>query len=75
MDVLEQAVSASDYVAGDRFSAADLMLAHQIGFGLMFKSIDQRPAFTRYWSRISARPAHVRASQMDDALLGRVGGG
>jgi glutathione S-transferase len=75
MDVLEQAVSASDYMAGDRFTAADLMLAHQIGFGLMFKSIDQRPAFTRYWSRISARPAHVRASQMDDALLGRVGGG
>jgi glutathione S-transferase len=75
MDVLEQAVSASEYVAGDRFSAADLMLGHQIGFGLMFKSMDPRPAFTRYWSRISARPAHVRASQMDDALLGRVGGG
>jgi hypothetical protein len=41
----------------------------------MFKSIEPRPAFTRYWSRISARPAHVRASQMDDALLGMVGGG
>ncbi|MHB8285927.1 MAG: glutathione S-transferase family protein [Caulobacteraceae bacterium] len=75
MDVLEQAVSAGDYVAGDRFSAADVALGHQIGFGLMFKSIEPRPAFKEYWRRISARPAYVRASQMDDALLGQVGGG
>jgi glutathione S-transferase len=75
MDVLEQAVSAGDYVAGGRFSAADVVVGHQIGFGLMFKSIEPRPAFTRYWGRMSARPAFVRASQTDDALLGKVGGG
>ena len=47
----------------------------QIGFGLMFKSIEPRPAFKAYWDRISARPAYMRAGQMDDALLGKVGGG
>lgn len=75
MDVLEQAVSGGDYVAGGRFSAADLVLGHQIGFGLRFKSIEPRPAFKAYWDRLSHRPAYVRASQMDDALIGEVGGG
>ena len=67
MSTLEQAVSRGDYLVGDRFSAADLYLGSQIGFGLMFGTIEKRPAFERYWQRISTRPAHVRARALDDA--------
>jgi glutathione S-transferase len=69
MDAMEQAVSGSDYIAGDRFSAADVYFGSQIGWGLRFGSIEKRPAFETYWNRISARPAAIRAAGIDDALL------
>ncbi len=69
LDTLEKAVSASDYLAGGRFTAADLYAGSQIGFGLQFGTIDKRPAFEAYWSRIKDRPAAVRAREIDDALL------
>lgn len=69
LDTLEHAVTQGDYLAGDRFTAADVYTGSQIGWGLMFKSIEARPAFQRYWERISARPAAVRANQLDDALV------
>jgi glutathione S-transferase len=69
LNALESAVSQSEYLAGDSFSAADVYLGSQIGFGLMFGTLEKRPAFERYWARISARPAAVRARAIDDALI------
>lgn len=69
MNTLEHAVSASEYVAGDRFTAADVYFGSQIGWGLQFGSVEKRPAFERYWERLAGRPAYVRASELDDALL------
>ena len=66
---LELAVSGGPYVAGDQFTAADVVLGSQLGWGMRFGSIEPRPAFTAYWRRISARPAAVRAVQIDDALM------
>jgi glutathione S-transferase len=69
IDTLESAVSRSDYLAGAKFSAADVYVGGQIGFGLRFGTIEARPAFTSYWERIAARPAWTRAAAIDDALL------
>ena len=69
MNALEGAVSQGDYVAGDSFTAADVYLGSQIGFGLQFGTIEKRPAFELYWQRISKRPAAVRAKEIDDALM------
>lgn len=69
MAVLEQAVSQADYIAGDHFTAADVYVGSQIGFGLRFGSLEKLPAFLSYWERISSRPAAVRANEIDDALL------
>ncbi len=69
MNVLEAAVSRSDYLVGDGFTAADVYVGSQIGFGLTFGTIEKRPAFERYWARINARPAALRAKQIDDALM------
>jgi glutathione S-transferase len=71
IDVLETAVSHSDYVAGDSFTAADVYVGSQIGFGLKFGSLEKRPAFERYWQLISSRPAAVRAAEIDDALIAK----
>jgi glutathione S-transferase len=69
MDALEAAVSPGAYLAGDRFTAADLYVGSQLGFGMMFGTIEKRSAFERYWQRLSARPACVRAKELDDALV------
>ncbi|HSP24631.1 MAG TPA: glutathione S-transferase family protein [Saliniramus sp.] len=69
MDTLEYALSQGDYVAGDRFSAADVYLGAQVQWGLMFGTIDKRPAFERYAERLSARAAAIRANELDDAAM------
>ena len=66
---LEGAVTGRQYLVGDRFSAADVYVGSQIGWGMMFGSIEKRPAFETYWAGISQRPAAKRASEIDDALI------
>jgi glutathione S-transferase len=67
MSALEYGVSRSEYICGDRFTAADVYVGSQIGFGMMFGGIDKRPAFETYVARLRARPAAIRASELDDA--------
>jgi glutathione S-transferase len=69
MDALEKAVSSSPYIAGDAFTAADVYVSSQIGWGMQFGTIEKRPAFADYYARISDRPAAKRARELDDALL------
>jgi glutathione S-transferase len=69
MDALESAVTKSDYLVGNTFTAADVYAGSAIGFGLMFKTIEKRPAFETYWQRISSRPAMARAKELDDAAV------
>jgi glutathione S-transferase len=68
VNALDYAVSQSEYIAGDRFTAADVYVGSQIGWGMMFGTLEKRPAFERYWQRISSRPAAIRAREIDDAL-------
>jgi glutathione S-transferase len=66
---LESAITGRDYILGDEFSAADVYLGSQVGWGLQFGSIEKRPAFERYNERLQSRPAFKRASEIDDALM------
>jgi glutathione S-transferase len=66
---LETAVTGKEYIAGGRFSAADVYVGSQLGWGMQFGSIDRRPAFTAYFDRLFNRPAAVRAREIDDALI------
>jgi glutathione S-transferase len=68
-DVLEKLVGNTPYICGDSFSAADVFVGSQIGYGLRFNTIDPRPAFAEYWGRISSRPALARSNAAGDALL------
>jgi glutathione S-transferase len=69
MDTLEAAVKDGDYLIGDSFTAADVYVGSAVGFGMMFGTIEKRPAFERYWQRLSARPALTRANERDDAMV------
>jgi glutathione S-transferase len=69
LDALESQLKHSEYIAGDRFTAADVYVGSHIGFGMRFRAIDQRPAFERYWGLVGARPAAVRAWGIDSKLV------
>jgi glutathione S-transferase len=66
---LEGALYRTEYIAGDRFTAADVYVGSMIGWGMMFRGIDKRPAFERYWNLVSTRPAAIRAKAIDDGLV------
>lgn len=66
---LEKALSGKQFIAADRFTAADLYVGSQIGFMLDFDFLEPRPAFTDYVARLRERPAYARAKQIDQELI------
>ena len=66
IDTLETAVSGKRFIAGDKFSAADVVVGSTIGFMLMFKLLDPRPAFTAYLASVTDRDAYRRGKQIDE---------
>ena len=75
LDTLEHALAGGGYVAGERFSAADVYVGSHVGWGLRLGSIEKRDAFSGYWSRLSGREALRRANEIDDALRAGSSGG
>ncbi len=73
VDTLEQAVSATPYVAGDRFTAADVIVGSTIGWGTLFGTLPKRDAFMAYFERVSSRDAYRRGNEKDDALMAAAG--
>lgn len=69
IDTLEQAVAGRQFIAGDAFSAADVYVGSQIGWGLQFKTIEARPAFEKYWAGIADRPALKRADEINNVRM------
>ncbi len=66
MDTLETAVTGKRFIAGDKFSAADVVVGSTIGFMLMFKLLEPRPAFTAYLASVTDRDAYRRGKQIDE---------
>ncbi len=59
VNTLEKAVS-NGFILGDQFSAADLYISSQIGWGLLTKELEERPAFEKYQKLCADRPAYRR---------------
>ena len=72
LDTLEQAVSQGPFLCGDQFTAADVYVGAQIGWGMQFGTIERRPAFETYFARISERPAFREAARIDDAAMAEI---
>lgn len=69
VELLDAHVGAHEYVAGDRFSAADVYLGAMIGWGTQFGMLPKRASFEAYLGRLMSRPASVRANEIDDKAL------
>ena len=72
LDALESAVAGKAFVAGERFSAADVYVGSQIDWGLQFGTIASRPAFEAYVAPLRERPAYKRAKAIDNGLIAQM---
>jgi glutathione S-transferase len=62
---MDAAVSESPWLAGEQFSAADVYAGSQIDWPMQFGMLEPTPALTDYITRLRARPAYVRAQEID----------
>ena len=69
MATIEQALATGPYLLGEQFSAADIQVGSALGWGLMMKAVEPRPAFLAYLERGRARPAFARFNAQSAALL------
>lgn len=72
VNTLEKAVAPGPFILGDRFSAVDVYIGSQIGFGMMTKSLEPRPAFASYMARIGERPAYKRANEQAEKFTAQM---
>ncbi|MEO5667517.1 MAG: glutathione S-transferase family protein [Bdellovibrionota bacterium] len=75
LDTLEKALTPGPFVLGEQFTAVDLYIASQIGYGLMVKSLEARPVFLEYLQRCASRPGYERANakfkELEDTLAAK----
>lgn len=64
---LERGLEGHDYLVGDRFSAADLMIGSTLNFLMTFNMLERREPFAPYVDRLTAREAFQRATAKDAA--------
>ena len=69
VDTLRYALERHDYIAGDRFTAADVYVGSAVGWFTQFGMLPKAPPFSAYLERLWNRPAWVRARAIDDALI------
>lgn len=62
-------LAGSDFVCGDRFTAADVYVGSHVIWGTQFKTLPERPEFLAYGERLSSRPAYKRAKDIDGKLI------
>ena len=69
LDQLEYAVTRHPFIAGEKFTAADVYVGSHIGWGLGLGTIPPREAFVKYAGNLVAREAYMRSVELDNALL------
>ena len=74
LDALEGQLDRSPYIAGESFTAADVYVGAQLGWGIEFGAVKDRPRTSDYVERLDSRPARVRALELDDTLAASLTG-
>jgi len=68
IEVLRSAVGAREYLLGEQFTAADVVIGSGLRWGMLFKMFPELPEFVTYVDRLKARPAMRRQLAKDEEL-------
>lgn len=69
LQLLEKGLGDKTYILGDNFSAADILIAHTLMWGINFKQEVAQSSLLDYLERCRGRDALTRAIAREDALL------
>ncbi|MFT5131658.1 MAG: glutathione S-transferase [Gammaproteobacteria bacterium] len=69
LKLLEQGLGDNQYILGDNFSGADILLAHTLIWGINFKQNVDQKNLQGYIERMRAREALVRAIAKEEASI------
>lgn len=75
VDTLAGALDGRRFIAGNDFTAADVYVGSQVGWGMQFGSIDERPEFVAYWNGLKDRPARLAADRYMQEAMQKAGRG
>lgn len=70
---LQHLLGEGPYICGERFTAADVYLGSQIGWGLQFGTLPANPVMEAYRDRLQGRGAWKRADELDNAAMAEFG--
>lgn len=70
--VFETMLKDRDFVCGERFTMADVYVGSQVDWGLQFKTLPERDAFTAYAERLRRRDAYQAAKDIDNELIAQM---
>lgn len=62
---LTRELSGREFLLGDRFSAADIVIGGSLGFLMERGVVPPSDLFKSYAARVTSRPAHARAQSID----------
>ena len=69
LNTLETLLPSSGFLCGEHFTAADVYVGANIGWGLEFGTIEKRPVFEDYAGRARDRDAYRRAMAADNDAM------
>jgi len=68
LDTISAAIGSGPWLLGDKFTMADLVFGGTIRYMTMFGMIEKRPEFLAYVERLSARPAALKAREINERI-------
>jgi glutathione S-transferase len=66
IETFEKGLGKNEWILGDKFSAADVMMGSSAAFMKQFGMLPKSPVLEAYAERSMARPAYKRAAAMDE---------
>ena len=69
----ESAIAEKQFVLGEDFSMADVVLGGTLRYMMDFKQIEPNPVFSAYIERLNARPAYQRAESRNQKMRQELG--
>lgn len=69
LNLLSKGLGGHDYILGDHFSAADVLVAHCLFWGMAFKQPIEQENLKKYLGRVGVRPALSAARNREQSAL------
>ena len=69
LDTISAAIGDGPWLLGEQFTMADVVFGGTVRWMTMFGMLEKRPEYMAYVERLNARPAYVKATQINDAIV------